>query len=71
MALAYMVKKLPETYSHARRIFVELKYRYPQDKPKTFLDFGAGLGSGSIAFHDLWPDNDFIVGIEPSNAMKK
>jgi len=60
IALAYMIKKMPETYAHSRRILTELKYRIPHDKPKTFLDFGAGLASGSIAFNDLWPDNDFI-----------
>lgn len=71
MALAYMVKKMGETYAHGRRILVEIKYRFPDAKPKTFLDFGAGLGSGSIAFNNLYPDNDFILGVEPSDAMKK
>jgi ribosomal protein RSM22 (predicted rRNA methylase) len=45
MAIAYLLKKLPGTFAVACRIFVEIKYRQPDFIPKTFLDFGAGLGN--------------------------
>ena len=43
--LAYMLRKMPHTFGVACRVFTELKYRLPDLKPQTFLDFGAGLGN--------------------------
>ncbi len=43
-ALAYLQRKVPHTYGIASRILTELRYRLPDFKPQTFLDFGAGLG---------------------------
>ena len=48
MAVAYLLKKMPGTFAVACRLLVEIKYRLPEFKPKTFLDFGAGLGNYSI-----------------------
>jgi len=43
-ALAYLQRKVPHTFGVASRILTELRYRLPEFEPKTFLDFGAGLG---------------------------
>jgi len=43
-ALAYLQRKVPHTFGIASRILTELRYRLPDFKPQTFLDFGAGLG---------------------------
>lgn len=48
MAIAYLLKKLPGTFAVACRVFTELKYRLPEFQPKSFLDFGAGLGKSFI-----------------------
>ena len=56
MAIAYLLKKLPGTFAVACRIFVEIKYRQPDFTPKTFLDFGAGLGNIQIIqVLEVWP----------------
>lgn len=44
MALAFMQRKFPHTYGVAARVISETKYRLPDFEPKTFLDYGAGLG---------------------------
>jgi ribosomal protein RSM22 (predicted rRNA methylase) len=37
---------MPYNYMVHKRILTELKNRLPDFKPKTCLDYGAGLGSG-------------------------
>lgn len=71
MAIAYLVRKMPETFSVALRVLVELKYRFPKQQLKSVLDYGAGLGSFGMAFADLFPVHDFIVNVEPATAMRK
>lgn len=44
MALGYLLKKMPNTFVVACRVFTEIKYRLPELNPKNFLDFGAGMG---------------------------
>lgn len=43
-AVAYLLRKMPHTFGVACRILSEVKYRLPNQKQETFLDFGAGLG---------------------------
>ena len=43
----------------------------PDFKPKSFLDFGAGLGAGSQAFADTFLDYQTIVACEPATPMRK
>lgn len=38
---------MPGTFAVACRVLTEIKYRIPEFKPKTFLDFGAGLGNNN------------------------
>ena len=55
MAIGYMYKKSPLTFGVACRILTELKYRDPDFSPKTFMDFGAGMGI-FIYFLNLFVD---------------
>lgn len=71
MAIAYLVRKMPETFSVALRVLVELKYRFASQPIRSVLDYGAGLGSFGLAFADLFPIHDFIVNVEPAAAMRK
>ncbi|KAL4427502.1 hypothetical protein ABPG74_015205 [Tetrahymena malaccensis] len=70
-AVAYLLRKAPHTFSVACRILTEVRYRMPNFNPQTFLDFGAGLGSGSLAFQDIFPECKNIVACEPSKNMRK
>jgi ribosomal protein RSM22 (predicted rRNA methylase) len=71
MVLAYLLRKMPHTYGTASRVISEIKFRLPDYQPKTMLDFGAGLGSGVCAFHDIYPDAKRIVAVEPATGMRK
>lgn len=45
MAIAYLVRKMPETFCNSLRVLTEMKYRFPKEEVSSILDFGAGLGS--------------------------
>ncbi|EGR28141.1 mitochondrial ribosomal protein s22, putative [Ichthyophthirius multifiliis] len=70
-SVAYLLRKAPHTFGVACRILNEIKYRLPNFQPQTFLDFGAGIGSGSIAFNDTFPNFKHIIACEPSTNMRK
>lgn len=71
MAIAYLVRKFPETFANIVRTLIEIKYRFPNEEIKSVLDFGAGLGGGGIAYADLFPSLEFIANVEPSDAMRR
>lgn len=48
MAIAYLVRKMPETFANSIRVLMEIKYRFPKEKVTSLLDFGAGLGRKAI-----------------------
>ena len=56
-AIGYLQRKMPYTYTVYKRIFHELNMRMPNFKPKTILDYGAGLGSGVWAAHTIFGDD--------------
>lgn len=79
IAIAYLVRKMPETFANSLRILMEIKYRFPKEETLTLLDFGAGLGniilnhlgSFGMAFSDTFPKAQFIVNVEPAVSMKR
>lgn len=79
MAIAYLVRKMPETFCNSLRILMEIKYRFPKEETLTLLDFGAGLGtqllnligSFGMAFSDTFPKAQFIVNVEPAASMRR
>ena len=54
MAVSYLLKKMPGTYGISKRVLNELKQRAPTLNPQNILDFGAGLGSASIACNEIF-----------------
>lgn len=44
LALGFLLKKMPNTFVVACRVFSEIRYRLPNFHPTNFLDFGAGMG---------------------------
>lgn len=72
-AIAYLYKKFPYNFMVYRRLFNELKQRMPPSfKPESVLDYGAGLGSGLWAAHNIFADTvQRIAAVEPAQAMRK
>ena len=59
-----------------RRILHEISVRLPKFTPETVLDYGAGLGSGVWAAHDIFGDDGLkkvqrVAAVEPNLAMRK
>ncbi|XP_035217657.1 methyltransferase-like protein 17, mitochondrial [Stegodyphus dumicola] len=53
-SLAYLVGRLAANYASAFKVFYELKNRACDFEPKTFFDFGSGVGSAVWAAHAVW-----------------
>ncbi|XP_044730622.1 methyltransferase-like protein 17, mitochondrial [Chrysoperla carnea] len=53
-ALQYLVSRAAPEYAVLVRIFQELDERYPNFNPRTFFDFGSGVGTGTWAAKLLW-----------------
>ena len=47
---------MPYTFTVYKRVLHELSMRLPDFKPKSSLDYGAGLGSGVWATHAIYGD---------------
>ena len=67
---------MPFTFAVYKRIFHELNMRMPNFKPKTMLDYGAGLGSGIWAAHTIFGDDGTqvlqrVAAVEPNVNMRK
>ena len=71
IAISYLLNRAPRTFAAAVRIMTEIKYKYPDFKPQSFVDFGGGLSSGSCAFIDVFDQTDAVYSVEPSAKMRK
>lgn len=71
ITISYLLNRAPRTFSTAIRLLNELKYKYPNFKPSSFLDFGGGLSAGSSAFIDVFEDSGEVYSVEPSSKMRK
>jgi len=75
-AIAYLQRKMPYNFTVYKRILHELNMRLPDFKPKTSLDYGAGLGSGVWASHAVFGDDGTkllkrCAAVEPNVSMRK
>lgn len=68
-ALAYAIYRMPATYSVIYSILDEVKSRYPDFKPQSLLDIGAGTGSATWASSFIWPNIDKITLVETNKNM--
>ena len=63
---------MPHTTSTIQRVLGEIKIRDPDFKPKSVLDYGAGLGAGVFAAKEIYPDSLNKMGaVEPNVYMRK
>ena len=63
---------MPYNYFVYKRILSEIEKRLPNYKPKTILDFGAGLGSSIWAAHHVFDSKvDRVAAVEPNVNMRK
>ena len=75
-AIAYLQRKMPYNFTVYKRIMHELSMRLPNFKPKTSLDYGAGLGSGVWAMQAIYGSDGNkalkrSAAVEPNTAMRK
>ena len=70
LVIGYLYRKFPASYSVAQRILREILIRFPQKAELNHvLDFGSGLGSGSLALYELLKDRaniPQIYSVEPN-----
>lgn len=65
---AYLAVRMPATYAAIHRALLECKQRM-YAAPRSFLDLGAGPGTGSWAAAEIFPELDSITLIEQSRPM--
>lgn len=53
-ALTYAIGRSALEYSTVQRVFNEIAKRHADFKPRSFFDFGAGVGTGTWAASQLW-----------------
>ncbi len=58
-SLQYLIGRSAQEYSTILRIFTEIQTRDPTFKPKSYFDFGSGVGTGLWAASNLWKDSIF------------
>lgn len=63
IAISYLLNRAPRTFATAVRLMTEIKYKYPNFKPKSFLDFGGGLSAGACAFIDIFEDSGEVYSV--------
>lgn len=58
-SLQYLLGRSAQEYSTISRIFTEIQSRDPAFLPKSYFDFGSGVGTGLWAAANLWKDSIF------------
>lgn len=71
-SLQYLLGRAAAEYAVLIRIFDEIKKRDAQFKPRSFIDFGSGVGTGTWAVSSLWKEHIFeYVSIDASADMNE
>ncbi|XP_058835358.1 methyltransferase-like protein 17, mitochondrial isoform X2 [Topomyia yanbarensis] len=71
-SLEYLLGRSAAEYAVLMRIFEEIKKRDSEFKPRSFIDFGSGVGTGTWAASNIWKENIFeYVSIDASPAMNE
>ena len=69
-SLQYLMARAAPEYAILVRIFDEIKRRLPDYKPRSFFDFGSGVGTGTWAVNKFWSGDIFeYFTVDTSNHM--
>lgn len=69
-ALVYAIGRFSKEYAVLLKIFKEISQRDPDFKPRSFLDFGSGVGTGMWAASNIWNDGIFeFLNVDSSREM--
>lgn len=69
-SLVYAIGRSAQEYAILQRIFKEIFDRDPLFKPRSYFDFGAGVGTGMWAANSVWKDLIFeYYNVDASRAM--
>lgn len=69
-ALVYAIGRFSKEYAVLLKIFREISQRDPDFKPRSFLDFGSGVGTGMWAASNTWNDSIFeFLNVDSSREM--
>lgn len=71
IVVSYLLNRSPRTYAVAYRVLNEIKKMFNGYSPTSFLDFGAGLSSGAVAFTEVFGDSGQVYSVEPAGKMRK
>lgn len=55
--LAYLFGRSPQEFAVILKVFREIQKRSPDFTPRSFFDFGSGVGTGTWAASELWRDS--------------
>ncbi|HOO51009.1 MAG TPA: small ribosomal subunit Rsm22 family protein [Alphaproteobacteria bacterium] len=69
-AMAYLVARLPATFSANARVMEEVARLLPDFSPKTILDVGAGPATASLAASMEWEAEQFTL-LEPNKFLRE
>lgn len=53
-AWTYVFGRAAKEYAAIQQVFNEIVNRDPEFKPRSFFDFGAGIGTGTWAASEIW-----------------
>lgn len=68
--LVYAIGRFSKEYAVLLKIFKEISKRDPDFKPRSFLDFGSGAGTGMWSASNVWNDSIFeFLNIDSSREM--
>uniref|UniRef100_A0AAG5CZF3 Methyltransferase domain-containing protein n=1 Tax=Anopheles atroparvus TaxID=41427 RepID=A0AAG5CZF3_ANOAO len=68
--LTQLIGRSDAEYAVLKRIFTEISQRDPELRPRSFLDFGSGVGTGTWAVTEFWRDHLFeIMSVDKSRHM--
>lgn len=71
-SIVYAVGRAAQEYAVMKRVLTEIQLRDEQFKPRSYIDFGSGIGTGMWAASELWSDSIFeYYNVDRSRDMNE
>ncbi|XP_017859013.1 PREDICTED: methyltransferase-like protein 17, mitochondrial [Drosophila arizonae] len=71
-AIVYAVGRAAQEYAVMKRVLSEIQLRDEQFKPRSYIDFGSGIGTGMWVASELWRDSIFeYYNVDRSREMNE